>query len=422
MDLCFERHPYYRKRLKSMGLSRSDFSSLADIHLLPLISKKDYAADPESFCLETDGLEEEATIQWDVMHTTGTSGGRPTPFLSTTYDFYNTLTANRRALEIRHVRSSDIVANLCPMTLYPYGAYHRTIAACNVMKIPVVSPLPGRPSAHFHWTSRLDEVIATIAATHATILWGVTSFVRRILIRAEEIGADLTAVRLAFVTGEAVSGEMRRDLTERMRRIGQPDAWVSVSYAATEMQVGAVECCPDSGYHNPAPDHFYFEVVDPESHAPLPIGQRGLSVLTHLDRRGTLLLRYAMGDFAALSHDQCPHCGSWTDRFVGMPSRADDLVKVKGMLLNPEVVTDLLLVDGQVGEFQVVIDREDMEDALSSDRMRLLLDTAQEVDTDRIAESVRVATGIRPLVERVDRLQIFDPDKSLKAKRFIDLR
>jgi len=69
-----------------------------------------------------------------------------------------------------------------------------------------------------------------------------------------------------------------------------------------------------------------------------------------------------------------------------------------------------------------VIDREDMEDALSSDRMRLLLDTAREVDTDQIAESVRVATGIRPLVEKVDRLQIFDPDKSLKAKRFIDLR
>lgn len=422
MDLCFERHPYYRRRFKSMGLSRSDFCSLADIHLLPLISKKEYAADPESFCLETEGLEEESTIHWDVMHTTGTSGGRPTPFLSTTYDFYNTLTANRRALEIRHVRSSDIVANLCPMTLYPYGAYHRTIAACNVMKIPVVSPLPGRPSKHFHWTSRLDEVIAIIATTHATILWGVTSFVRRILIRAEEIGADFTSVRLAFVTGEAVSGEMRRDLTERMRRIGQPDAWVSVSYAATEMQVGAVECCPDSGYHNPAPDHFYFEVVDPESHAPLPAGQRGLSVLTHLDRRGTVLLRYAMGDFAALSYDQCPHCGSWTDRFVGMPSRADDLVKVKGMLLNPEVVTDLLLADGQVGEFQVVIDREDMEDALSSDRMRLLLDTAREVDTDQIAESVRVATGIRPLVEKVDRLQIFDPDKSLKAKRFIDLR
>ena len=55
------------------------------------------------------------------------------------------------------------------------------------------------------------------------------------------------------------------------------------------MQVGSVECCPDSGYHNPAPDHFYFEIVDPDTHKPLPEGERGLSVLTHLDRRGTVL-------------------------------------------------------------------------------------------------------------------------------------
>lgn len=422
MDLCFARHPYYRTQFRQMGLARGDIKSLADIHLLPVISKKDYAAAPEEFCLETEGLEEEATIQWDVMHTTGTSGGKPTPFYSTSYDFYNTLTANRRALEIRQVLSNDIVANLCPMTLYPYGAYHRTIAAANVMKIPVISPLPGRPSPHFHWTSSLDEVVNTVARSRATILWGVTSYVRRVLMRAEEMGADFSSVRLAFVTGEAVSGEMRRDLTDRMRRIGQTDAFVSISYAATEMQVGAVECCPESGYHNPAPDHFYFEVVDPENHAPLPEGERGLSVLTHLDRRGTILLRYAMGDFAALSTAQCPHCGSWTDRFVGMPSRADDLVKVKGMLVNPEIVTDLLLTDGQVGEFQIIVDHEVADDALSADRLRLLVDAGPQADIDRIAEAVRVAIGVRPMVERVERTAIFNPDKSLKAQRFLDLR
>ena len=190
MDLCFERHPFYRAKFKALGLSRGDIRSLEDIHLLPLVSKKEYASNPSAFSLETEGLEEEATIHWDVMHTTGTSGGRPTPFLSTTYDFYNTLTANQRALEIRHVNGSDIVANLCPMTLHPYGAYHRTIAACNVMKIPVVSPLPGRPSDYFHWSASLDEVVDTIARTKASILWGVTSYVRRILIRAEEVGAD----------------------------------------------------------------------------------------------------------------------------------------------------------------------------------------------------------------------------------------
>jgi phenylacetate-CoA ligase len=129
-----------------------------------------------------------------------------------------------------------------------------------------------------------------------------------------------------------------------------------------------------------------------------------------------------MGDFAALSTAQCPHCGSWTDRFVGMPSRADDLVKVKGMLVNPEIVTDLLLTDGQVGEFQIIVDHEVADDALSADRLRLLVDAGPQADIDRIAEAVRVAIGVRPMVERVERTAIFNPDKSLKAQRFLDLR
>lgn len=422
MDLVFARHPYYRRRFAEIGLARGDIGGLADLPKIPLIAKADYAAEPDAFRLETEGLAQEATIGWDVMHTTGTSGGRPTPFHSTTHDFYGTLTANRRALEIRGVRDTDIVANLCPMTLYPYGAYHRTIAAANAMKIPVVSPMPGRPSPEFHHGAGLDEVVACVARARATILWGVTSFVRRVLMRAEELGADLSAVRLAFVTGEAVSEEMRADLTARMARLGARDPWVSVSYAATEMQVGAVECAPGSGYHNPAPDHFYFEVVDPESQAPLPLGERGLAVLTHLDRRGTLLLRYAMGDLAALTHDRCPRCGAWTDRFVGMPSRADDLVKVRGMLLDPAAVADLVLADGRAAEFQLVVEREDAADPLSPDRMRLRVALKDGATAEGLAEAVRRRVGVRPEVEAVTIAEIYDPDTSLKARRFLDRR
>ena len=61
-----------------------------------------------------------------------------------------------------------------------------------------------------------------------------------------------------------------------------------------------------------------------------------------------------------------------------MPSRADELLKVKGMLINPEAVIDLLLANGQIDEFQIVIDREDKGDALSGDRFRLLVDTGPQ--------------------------------------------
>ena len=86
------------------------------------------------------------------------------------------------------------------------------------------------------------------------------------------------------------------------------------------------------------------------------------------------------------------------------------------------MITDLLLADGKVGEFQIIIERENADDFLSSDRMRLLLDLKLGADRGAIAQSVRVATGVRPIIEEVERLQIFDPDRTLKATRFKDLR
>jgi len=426
LDLCFTHHPYYRRVFSERGIRRADIRSLADIGLIPVIEKSVYAAAPEDFRLETEGLEDEARVTWDVMHTTGTSGGTPTPFHSTAHDFYAILTANRRALEIRGARPGDIVANLCPMTLYPYGAYHRTIAAANAMKLPVVSPMPGRPSPRFHWSADLDEVVETVARSRCTILWGVASYVRRVLMHAQTVGADFSSVRLAFVTGEAVSEDLRRDMTERMAALGAVDPAVNVSYAATEMQVGTVECRPLSGFHNPAPDQFYFEVVDPESREPLPRGQRGLAVLTHLDRRGTVLLRYALGDLTAQSHAQCPHCGAWTDRFTELPSRADDLIKVRGMLINPAVIAEAVLRNGHVDEYQVIIDREDEGDALSMDRMVLRIALASGTSERSVAaalvEEVKRATGVRPEIETVSITDIFDPDRSLKSRRMIDRR
>ncbi|MBT5267212.1 MAG: AMP-binding protein [Rhodospirillaceae bacterium] len=424
LDLCFERHPYFRRVFRERGLSRRDISGLVDIHKLPIIAKQDYMVEPENFRLETSELPEEMRVTWDVMHTTGTSSGTPTPFYSTTYDFYNILTTNRRALEIRGVLPTDIVANLCPLTVHPYGAYHRTIAAANAMKIPVVSPLPGKPSEYFHWSAGIDEVVDTILRSRTTILWGVASYVRRVVMHAETRGEDLSFVRLVFVTGEAVTEEFRADIVRRLGAMGAADPKVSVSYAATEMQVGTVECRPGSGYHNPAPDEFFFEIVDPETHEPLPDGERGMAVMTHLNRRGTVLLRYALGDLTVLSHEQCPHCGAWTDRFVEMPSRADDLVKVKGMLINPSVLTETLVAMPAVAEYQIVIDRSDPDDKLSMDKLTVRIAPARggEGLEVGVAEAVKAAIGVTPDVEMVPINAIYDPDKSLKSKRLIDLR
>lgn len=115
-------------------------------------------------------------------------------------------------------------------------------------------------------------------------------------------------------------------------------AQVSISYGATEMQGGMIECHPGAGLHNPLPAQFQVDVVHPETGRTLGEGEPGIVLLTHLERRGTVLLRYALGDISALTREPCPYCGAVTDRLIRTPRRADALVKVKGMLVNPDAV------------------------------------------------------------------------------------
>lgn len=420
LDLVFRGHPHYRQRFAELGLQREDVRSLADLRRLPVTRKADYMADPDSFRLGVPDLPDEARIVWDTMYTTGTTSGRPTPFVSTAWDFYNTLAANRAALELRGVRPDDLVANLAPMTAYPAGAFHRTIHACAAMKLPVLSPMPGRPSPRFRDGSSLDEVVALVAQRRATILWGVASYVRRVVLRAEELGADLSAVRLAFLSGEPMTEALRADIAARLQALGARDPWVTSSYGATEMQVGAVECRTGSGYHNPAPDELLFEIVDPAGE-PLPDGRVGSVLLTHLNRRGTVLLRYALGDASVLTHDPCPHCGATTERLTQLPQRSDGMVKVKGMLVNPAVLLEAL---GSMGEYQLVVDHAAPGDPHSMDRLVLRLAPASDDPglPARAAAEVKLAIGVTPEVELVAPGAVYDAEGAAKAKRLVDRR
>lgn len=425
MDLVFEGHPFYRKVLETASLTRADFQSLADLAKLPVTTKQHYIQDPESFRLRVDNLPPEMTVTWDVMYTTGTSSGKPTPFYTTSYDFYNILSLNRGMLQIRRVRETDLIANLSPLTVYPIGAYNRTLHAASVMNIPVVAPLPGNPSPYFKWGNGVEEVVRIIERCRATILWGYSSYVRRVIMRAHEMGADFSPVRMVFAAGEPTPDGMRREIIARLESLGAREPWVSISYGMTEMQGGLVECAHDSGYHNPAPDQFYFEIVDPETHEAKRDGEEGLILLTHLNRRGTVLLRYAIGDITSRTTETCPDCGANTDRMMQIPRRADGMFKVKGQLVNPDLLADILAAENEMEEYQVVLTKEDPEDRYSMDVMVIKIaarDGAREGLRGRVAGEVKKAVGVTPRIEFVGKNEIFDPDRSLKSKRILDLR
>src|SRR5689334_21776565 len=87
-------HPYYRRLLAERGLGAADFRSLDDLVRLPLTRKADYMREPDAFLLTDTSLPDEMRAVWDTMYTTGSSAGRPTPFVSTSFDFFRILEVN----------------------------------------------------------------------------------------------------------------------------------------------------------------------------------------------------------------------------------------------------------------------------------------------------------------------------------------
>jgi phenylacetate-coenzyme A ligase PaaK-like adenylate-forming protein len=426
LDRVFAAHPHYRRTLPASGVRRADLVSLSDIPRLPVTTKAEYMRDPASFRLGPEGAaDEEETVVWDIMYTTGSSGA-PAPFVSTAYDFVNILALNRNMLRLRGVTAADSILNLFPLTKYPHGAFARVLHAASSFNIPVVSAMPGRENPrHPELNNSLDQVVALAVRARPTILWGVPSYIRRLIGRAEEMGAKLPAVRLVFVTGEGFGEEARTDLIERLKRLDAPSPWISVSYGATEMQGGMVECAHGSGYHNPAPDQFLFEAVDPDTRQPVPDGEEGLILLTHLDRRGTVMLRYALGDVARLTRGKCPHCGALTERIVGLPRRVDDLVKIKGMLVNPQALVEAVLGEPSLLDFLAVVERENPADPLSMDRLRLRIVPAAGASAgldQSLAGRVQRAIGVTPEVERTVADDPLLAGRGWKVRPLLDLR
>ena len=419
MDLAARHHPLTRRKMAEAGLTRADFRAPADLARLPLTTKAELMAAPGDARLALTGLdvtEEERTI-WDVMHTTGSSSGTPTPFVSITSDFWDILLLQRRMLQLRGVTRADRIANLFPLTKHPHGAFIRVLHAAAALQIPVTSALPGNPGPGFLVGQALDGVVETLARTAPTILWGVPSYMRRVVARAAELGVALPDVRLVFVTGERLSEAGRGELPARLAAIGAPDAQVSVSYGMTEIQGGLVECTAGGGLHNPHPEALVIDVVDPETQAPLPDGAEGLIVVSHMRRRGTLLLRYAVGDTGIRSTAPCPHCGRVTERILGTPRRADDLLKIRGMLVNPALAVAAIEGVSTVRDFRFEVSRAT---ALAMDDLVLLVALEACGTAEGLAERVKSAIDVTPRVVVVEQAALLG--ESWKAKRFVDQR
>jgi phenylacetate-CoA ligase len=425
VELCYDAHPFYAALMRRERIEPRHIRSCDDLVRLPPVSKTDFLADPEAFRLDPAKLPGHEGTLWKVVYTTGTTTGRPAPVYVTAHDHFAYMFGFADRQELIGLRDTDRLMNLFPLTNFPLGAFARAADEVAAIGASIAYGHTGRAEMGFPLNRSMDEAVAAITRHRVTVLWGVAGFVRRVLIRAKDLGADVSSVRMVMTTGEAASPAMRADFRRRMRELGCADTVVVNRYGSTEQGGTMIECTDGSGFHSALPDQLFHEVLDPETGARRADGEAGHLAVTHLNRRGTVFLRYVVGDIAALDHAPCPHCGRTSVRMSSSPVRSGDIVKIRGALVNLATLKSEFDRMAEIDEYQIVVQPEDAADAFSMDELLIRLAPAAGSAAgvaDQVAADVVRLTNLRPRIAIVDRDEIFDPLTASKPRRIVDAR
>ncbi|MBK5092648.1 MAG: phenylacetate--CoA ligase family protein [Actinobacteria bacterium] len=422
---------YYKGLFKREKIDPDKIETVDDLVRLPLTSKADYMSDPEAFRLKLSNPTLYDWL-WDVTYTTGTTTGIPTPFYNTILDAYATYRLIFRAIKIGGGLSTTRVVNLFPLGPIPHIGFFRARDIIAMMPYGQGSfACTGMPHPEFKIHRSLDYAVELIEKIEGQALVGIASFIRRVIMKAEQEGRDYSQVHGVELLGEAAPKGMRDDVRRRLENMGADRPFIANSYGFTEMQGAMSECEEFSGCHNPDDGLYFFEVVDEKTLERLPDGEVGLLVITHLNRTGTVLLRYVVGDYAAITHEPCPFCGrtgTRTQITVGSTyaTRTSELVNLKGTLINPEILRDEIANTAGIAEYQVVFTKKDPSDPYSPDelviRVGKLPDRSEKDIEEELQQRILRAVEMRARIEFAELSEIFDPDESLKAVRIVDLR
>ena len=145
-------------------------------------------------------------------------------------------------------------------------------------------------------------------------------------------------------------------------------------------------------------DHFYPEVVDPETGEPLDEGEEGELVLTTLTKEALPVLRYRTGDITSLTREECD-CGRTHVRMDNVTGRTDDLLIVRGVNVYASQIEEVVVdADGVAPHYRIDIDREE-----ELDRMAITVERAPDDDGDDAALEQR-------LRDRLDETLALSPD------------
>lgn len=340
IDLVRNASPYYKAVFKT--LDRNDFKSVDDLKKIPVLSKSDLPRlQSENLpfaglnAIEPQGMANIFRSPgpiWDASGEIGNEG-----------DHWKTA----RGLCAAGIGKGDIVLNCFSYHWTPAGRMFESGAhAVGAAVIPA-------------GVGQTDLQVEAIEQLGVTTYAGTPDFLQVILDKAKAIGADVSSLNKAMVSGGALFPAMRSAYQKQGIEVLQVYGTADVGIIAYEV-AGSDGGLPEGMIVN---EGVFVELLDPVTREPVAEGDVGEVVVTNINSVYPLI-RFSTGDLSAVLPG-ASSCGRTNTRLKGWMGRADAITKVRGMFIHPSQVQKVVAGLKQIKSQRLLIDHDGSRDTMT---------------------------------------------------------
>ncbi len=400
----YENVAYYRAKMDELGVKPEDIRDIRDIAKLPFTIKQDLR-DNYPYGLFAVPMEQVSRV-----HASSGTTGKQTVVGYTKNDIELWSECVARALSAIGTRKHDFAHISFGYGLFTGGlGLHYGAEKLGASVIPVST---GNTKRQIQIMKDFGSSVLCCTPSYAVYL-GET-------LRDMGMTPDDIHLKAGLFGAEPWTENMRRQI-ERLLGIKAYDI-----YGLSEI-IGpgvAFECSEQNGMHINE-DHFYAEIIDPDTGEILPEGEQGELVFTCLTKEALPLIRYRTHDIAVLSREKCS-CGRTLIKMSKPRGRSDDMLIIRGVNVFPSQIESVLLDLGNTApHYQLIVDRVNNKDTLE-----IVVEMSDALFSDSVRKIEEKGRAIRSAVESTlgisAKVTLVEP-KSLersegKSKRVIDKR
>ena len=399
---AYDNVPHYREKYDAAGVHPDDLQQLSDLAKFPFTTKGDMR--------DTYPYGMFATPMREVVRVHASSGttGKPTVVGYTKNDIATWAHVMARSMHAAGCTADDIILNSYGYGLFTGGLGAHYGAECLGA---TVIPMSG---------GQTEKQIQLIQDFKPTVIMATPSYMLTIADEMDALGIapKASSLRVGMFGAEPWTNQMRREIEQRLG-IDAIDL-----YGLSEV-IGpgvACECVESKDGPHIWEDHFYPEIIHPETGELLPDGEPGELVLTSLTKEANPIIRYRTRDLTRL----LPGTSRSMRRMEKIAGRSDDMLIIRGVNVFPSQIEELVLKQPQLApNYLLEVTRPHTLDELSlSVELRPAFadidDSGQQTIAKELRHHIKSYIGVSVAVRIVESGQL---ERSIgKAKRVIDKR